>query len=191
MSDNRQARVLSIKKYGNRRFYDSTRSCHVTLKDMYELVGDGYELQVTDGKTGNDITNLVLTQILLERDAPKLDIFPASMLHQVIRTQREFLGSVVEQFFAQVLETHKTSQEQWIKFIRNTLGVDLTQPLNPMDWRRGLMEAMTPSVPSSENSSDQRETQTPTEVEALRRQVEELTRQVQRMAERKAGAQPK
>ena len=70
--------VFEIKKYPNRRFYDVTRSRHVTLNDLYELVQVGERILVTDSKTGADITNIVLTQIILEHDPPKLDLFPAA-----------------------------------------------------------------------------------------------------------------
>ena len=49
-------RRLIIKKYPNRRYYDATRSRHVTFEELHSLVRDGYELQVTDSKTGEDIT---------------------------------------------------------------------------------------------------------------------------------------
>ncbi len=174
MSNPDPDKSLSIKKYSNRRFYDTTRSCHVTLGAMHDLICEGYELTIIDGKSGDDITNIILTQIILERDPPKLAMFPSNVLHQVIRTQRELLGSVAEQFFAQVLETHKTSQEKWQQFIQNTLGVSPTMPTNPMEWTRSLMASFTPPPPPK-TAND--------ETEALRRQVEELTRQMQRMAD--------
>ena len=94
-SDNR----LQIKKYPNRRFYDSTRGRNLSLADLHDLIMAGYELAILDSTTNEDITNQILTQLILERHAPKLAIFPAAILHQIIRTQEQFLGSVLEQFF--------------------------------------------------------------------------------------------
>ncbi len=133
------SRVLRIKKYSNRRFYDTTRSCHVSLNELYDLVCQGFTLELSDSKSGQDITNIVLTQIILERDAPKLAIFPAEILHQVIRTKEQFLGSVVEEFFRQVLMSQRATQEQWSRFWQNTLGVNpfaSAMPTGPADWAR-------------------------------------------------------
>jgi polyhydroxyalkanoate synthesis repressor PhaR len=188
MPDNSsQHETLNIKKYSNRRYYDATRSRHVTLREMHDLVQEGFELKITDAKTRDDITNAVLTQIILERDAPKLDIFPANVLHQMIRTQRNLLGNVVESFFAQVLKTHQTSQEQWSSFVRKTLGVNVP---NPMDWTRTMMDTFVPQgIPnppsSAETANEQDESSNGPEIEALRRQVAELTKHVQNLSEKK------
>jgi polyhydroxyalkanoate synthesis repressor PhaR len=192
---------LTIKKYTNRRFYDTTRSCHVTLSDLHDLVAAGNELTIIDSKTGEDITNLVLTQIILERDASKLDMFPANILHQMIRTQQQFLGTVIDQFFAQALATHRASQERWTQFLRNTVGLTPGFPASPLDWTRTLMDAFTPRPnatnegaargPAADATRSPREAQTgagadnPTaaeqELAALREQLAELTRKVEQM----------
>ena len=180
-------RRLAVKKYTNRRFYDTTRSRHVTLGDMHDLICEGYDLHITGSKTGEDITNVVLTQIILERDPPKLTIFPAETLHQLIRTQQQFVGSVVEQFFARVLESHKTSQEQWSRFLQNTLGIAPMNPANPVEWTRSLMEAVFP-VPRPQPeprrpAADERDR----EVEELNDRVAELSRLVERLAKERSG----
>src|SRR5262249_44808284 len=127
---------LVIKRYSNRRFYDTTQSRHLTFGEMYELVRQGYEISITDSKSGEDITNLVLTQIILDRDPPKLDILPANILHELIRTQQQLLGSVVEQYFRQVVETQRESQERWTTFLKNTLGFAPLPSMNPLDWTK-------------------------------------------------------
>ncbi len=135
------SKVLQIKKYSNRRFYDTTRSCHVSLNELYDLVCQGYTLELSDSKSGQDITNVVLTQIILERDAPKLAIFPAEILHQMIRTKEQFLGSVVEEFFRQVLLSQRATQEQWARFWQNTLGINPfanIMPGGPANWARSV-----------------------------------------------------
>ncbi len=177
---------LDIKKYSNRRFYDATRSRHVTLGEMHELICTGHDLTITDSKTGQDITNVVLTQIILDRDPPKLDIFPPDILHQMIRTQQQYLGSVVEQFFSQVLDAHKGSQQQWMQFVRNTFGAATANPLNPMDWTKSLFAAMTP--PAMRTTDTSANTDAPAkpnkrEVEELQDQVARLTRLVEQLAD--------
>lgn len=136
---------LSIKKYANRRFYDTTRSRHVTLTDLHDAIVAGDEIQVSDSKTGDDITHQVLMQILLERDPPKLTILPTNILHQVIRTQQQFLGTVMDQFLRQILDAQRASHERWTSFMRNVMGMPGEQtPASPLQWTRAMMDAWRP-----------------------------------------------
>lgn len=127
------AKRLRIKKYSNRRFYDTTQSRHLTIVDMHDLIRQGYELTIHDSSSGEEITNQVLTQIILDRDPPKLEILPANILHELIRSQQQLVGNVVEQYFRQVLETQRASQQRWAAFLENTLGLK-SLPGGNMDW---------------------------------------------------------
>ncbi len=183
-----ESRHLSIKKYSNRRFYDTTRSCNVGLSDIYDLVAQGYDVQVLDSRTGDDITNSVLMQIILDRESDKLIAFPPAILHQIIRTQRQFLGSVVQQFFQQSMQAQRDAQEQWARFMESTFGYKPPTSPNPMEWTRSFMEAMsggsqppsaTPEPAAAAPASDRQTGED--ELESLRRQVQALSRQVKRL----------
>lgn len=97
--------VLDIRKYPNRRYYDATRSSHLTLEEIRDLVRQGYDIQVTDNQTGSDITPKVLTQIILDLDSPKLDLFPAALLAQLIRVNDQLVKGFYEKFFSQALHS--------------------------------------------------------------------------------------
>jgi polyhydroxyalkanoate synthesis repressor PhaR len=198
MADSQETpKKLKIKRYSNRRFYDATRSCHLTFGDMHDLICSGHELSIEDSSTGEDITNLVLTQIILDRDPPKLGIFPANILHELIRTQQQLLGGVVEQYFRQVVETQRASQERWSTFLKNTLGFNPLQAMNPLEWTRAIMgPSRAERAPEATGrggaeeapppASDQRDA----ELGELRRQIEALREQVEssKPAERKKRA---
>lgn len=141
MASDPSTNTLHISRYSNRRYYDTTRSCNVSLSDLHQLVVDGHVLRITDHATGHDITNAILMQLILERDAEKLSVFPTPILHAVIRTQHQFLGAVVEQWFRQTIESQRAAQEQWTRFLRNTLGAAGANPANPMDWTRTFFQA--------------------------------------------------
>jgi len=176
---------LKIKRYSNRRFYDATRSCHLTFGDMHDLICAGHELSIEDSSSGDDITNLVLTQIILDRDPPKLGIFPANILHELIRTQQQLLGGVVEQYFRQVVETQRASQERWSAFLKNTLGFNPLQAMNPLEWTRAIMgpprnerpaEGTEPGGAAASTAADD---QRDAELRELRRQIESLREQME------------
>ena len=85
MSDEQTTGPLQIRKYPNRRYYDTTRSRHVTLLDIYELVRTGRQVSVVESRTGRDITNCILMQIVLEREPAKLSALPTGLLHDMLR----------------------------------------------------------------------------------------------------------
>jgi polyhydroxyalkanoate synthesis repressor PhaR len=91
---------LQIHKYSNRRLYDATHSRHLTSDDLYRLVRDGHDVVVTDSATGADITRQVLTQMILERDSPKLEVLPSTLLHEVIRANQEMWQKFAQKWFA-------------------------------------------------------------------------------------------
>lgn len=178
---------LKIKRYSNRRFYDATRSCHLTFGDMHDLICAGHELSIEDSSTGEDITNLVLTQIILDRDPPKLGIFPANILHELIRTQQQLLGGVVEQYFRQVVETQRASQERWASFLKNTLGFNPLQAMNPLEWTRAIMGPPRAERAENDPGRGERSAASPpspnehrdVEMQELRRQIEVLREEME------------
>ncbi len=135
MSD---AKRHDITKYPNRRFYDGTTSRHVTLTDLYEIVRRGGEIVVTDKETGRDITNVVLTQIILEHDPPKMELFPSSLLHQAIQANESVMRGFIDQYFAQALDAFNQSRSQFDQFLSRSGFAGS----NPFDWARMMMPGM-------------------------------------------------
>jgi|GEM_PF-148065 len=150
-----------ITKYPNRRFYDGTTSSHVTLTDLYEIVRRGGEIVVTDKETSRDITNVVLTQIILEHDPPKMELFPSSLLHQAIQANESVMRGFIDQYFAQALDAFNQSRSQFDQFLSRSGFAGS----NPFDWARMMMPGMggaptqsranDSAQPSNEPSSDQ------------------------------------
>lgn len=177
--------VLQIKKYPNRRFYDATRSQHVTLQEVYDLVVAGRDVMISDSKTGEDITNLVLTQILLEKDPPKLDLFPSWVLHQLIRSNRTVLRSTVDRFLGPFMNVFSATQRQFEGYLRQAMGGELVSPL---DWANNMMRAFRPGANGSpEEAGDEMPADFPPDVPSssggdrlddLRRQVADLTQRI-------------
>jgi len=129
---------VDLRKYPNRRYYDSTRSRHVTLEEIYHMVRDGSDVHVTDSKSGEDITAQVLAQIILEHDAPKLGFFPVELLHQLIRANEPLMRDFVDKYFNQALTMFLESQRQFDRYLRQSLGLQSPLPAGE-DWARMLM----------------------------------------------------
>jgi polyhydroxyalkanoate synthesis repressor PhaR len=91
-----------IKKYPNRRLYDTRTSTYITLVDVKELVLNHEEFQVVDAKTGDDLTRSILLQIILEEEAAGAPMFTSDVLAQMIR----FYGNAMQGMMGKYLETN-------------------------------------------------------------------------------------
>jgi polyhydroxyalkanoate synthesis repressor PhaR len=105
-----------IKKYPNRRLYDTKTSVYITLVDVKKLVVDGEEFQVVDAKTGEDLTRSILLQIILEEEAAGAPMFSSDVLTQFIRSygnaMQGMLGSYLERNMQLFAEIQKSLREQ-------------------------------------------------------------------------------
>jgi len=186
MSDNRGPNPIQINKYPNRRYYDTIASRHVTLQEIHDLIISGKDVVVTDTKTGEDLTNAVLMQILLERDHLKLDLFPSSIMHVVIRSNRKALRATAERFFGPFLGMMAAGQKQFDSYFRETMK---GQMLGPFDWSRGMMRAFGADAAAKEapiheqrsqsKAASEREPDDVTQLDELRSQIEFLRQRVQ------------
>lgn len=94
-----------IKKYGNRRLYDTRQSCYITLEDLAEIIREGTEVKVIEASTNRDLTRQVLTQVILEHQE-SLEMIPIELLHAIIKVRgtleqapfSAFLAAVTRQF---------------------------------------------------------------------------------------------
>lgn len=93
--------LIKIKKYPNRRLYNTKLSAYITREDVSDLIRKGYRVEVTDVSTGNDVTSLVLSQIIMNKAKEDNDILPVSLLHLVI----QYGESHLHDFFEKYLET--------------------------------------------------------------------------------------
>ena len=116
-----EPRTLEIRKYQNRRYYDSTRSRHLSLQQIHKLIIEGYNIRVLDAKTNEDITPKVLTQILLEYEPVKLDMFSNELLTRAIRVNDRLLKDFVDVYFRQAFEAFCGSQKQVDQMLRQAI----------------------------------------------------------------------
>lgn len=129
---------VELRRYPNRRYYDSARSQHLTLEDIYRLVRDGYNVRVSDSKTGEDISARILAQLILEHDPPKLAAFPVELLHQIIRSNETLLRDFVEKYFNGALTAFLNSQREFDRYLGQTLGL-YGLPPGGRNWAEAMM----------------------------------------------------
>ena len=201
-----EAKRLKIRKYPNRRYYDSTRSRHLTLEEIYQAIREGYEVEVTDSKTGQDITAKVLAQMIIELDAPKLGVFPVPLLHRLLRANEELVSDFTRKYFSQALQAFLDSKKNFEQSLRSAMGLRSETP-TVADWTRMMWGPFHPSAwgsateapaeaaaasATSPSSADRRKGDPAATVEQLRREVAELRQELSgrdRQARRKRAPQ--
>jgi polyhydroxyalkanoate synthesis repressor PhaR len=152
-----------IKKYENRRLYDTTNSRYINQDEVAQMLKNGYDVQVVDASTGEDLTRLVLTQIIVEQAKEPDSAFPLDILRQM------------------VVASSRATQEGALKYMKTVAEMyqnayrAMTPPLNPFDFmqtqRPVPLQQFSDSAPL-DNSRQPRATGR--EVDELKRRVAEL-----------------
>ena len=131
-----------LKKYPNRRLYDSTDSKYVTLHDLRQLIVDGESISVTDSRDGSDITRAVLMQILSEQEAEGHEpVLTNRALEQIIRFYGDRMGSVASRYIEQSMLTLLEHQDQFRSRMRQL------SELNPLNIMRQALDGAAPRNP--------------------------------------------
>jgi polyhydroxyalkanoate synthesis repressor PhaR len=114
---------VTIKKYANRRLYNTASSSYVTLDHLCQMVKDGVEFQVFDAKSGEDITRSVLTQIIVEEEGKGgQNLLPIGFLRQLIAFYGDNLQSVVPRYLEMSMQSFSRNQEQFRQMLTNAWG---------------------------------------------------------------------
>jgi polyhydroxyalkanoate synthesis repressor PhaR len=115
-------KVAIVKKYANRRLYNTATSSYVTLDELSRMVRDGEEFVVYDAKTGEDITRSVLTQIILEEDGKGRNLLPIGFLRQLIGFYDDQLHAFLPRYLELSMETFAKHQDQMRGYMQDTFG---------------------------------------------------------------------
>src|SRR5580700_8159677 len=159
-----------IKKYGNRRLYDTTHSRYINQDEVAEMVQKGHDVQVVDAATGEDLTRLVLTQIIVEHAKEPDSTFPLDVLRQM------------------VVASGKATQENTLKYMKTVLDMyqnayrALAPPLSPFEFiqpRSAPPDAPTAPRPV-QNPPDSQSVRT-AHAQELQQRVEELEAMMAKM----------
>ena len=114
---------IVVKKYANRRLYNTATSSYVTLDDLAKLIKDGGDFTVHDAKTGEDITRSVLTQIIVEQEQKGTNLLPINFLRQLISFYGDNMQFLVPSYLEQAMVAFAKNQEQMRDNLRATFGM--------------------------------------------------------------------
>lgn len=114
--------VVVIKKYANRRLYNTSKSCYVTLEHLAEMVREGEDFVVNDAKSGDDITRSVLAQIIFEEEAKGHNMLPTNFLRQLIGLYGDTLQGFVPSYLETSMDAFTRNQEEIRKQVQTSFG---------------------------------------------------------------------
>ncbi len=128
-----KAAPVVIKKYANRRLYNTATSAYVTLDHLSQMVKDKTDFVVYDAKTGEDITRSVLTQIIFEEESKSgQTLLPIPFLRQLISFYGDSLQSIVPQYLEMSMTQFARNQEQMRTYMQNAFGFNPFQQFESM-----------------------------------------------------------
>ncbi len=104
--------VTIVKKYANRRLYDTRKSSYITLDDLATMVRNGQEFRVVDAKSAEDITHNVLTQIIMEEEQRGETLLPVNFLRQLITMYGDSMQAMVPSYLEASMSSFRRNQQQ-------------------------------------------------------------------------------
>jgi polyhydroxyalkanoate synthesis repressor PhaR len=128
MTLNNMSNERLIKKYANRRLYDSTESRHVTLEDIRKMIVSGAKVKVVDDKSGEDLTRAVLLQVIAEQDQYGTPVLSTELLEAIIR----FYGNPVQEMLTKYMEQSVGTLVRQQETMRAEMSKALAGPMAPL-----------------------------------------------------------
>ena len=187
-----------IKKYANRRLYNTRTSAYVTLDDLASMVREGTEFVVYDAKTNDDLTRQILTQIIFEEESRGDALLPVQFLRQLIGFYGGAMQGVLPSYLEMSLTNFSRQQEQFASQMSRAFGsgsgaslMEEAAKANMAMFERALQMfpgfaysrvEPTPQATPAEKSPEPSSAAAPEALEEMRRQMDEMRAQIDRLA---------
>ncbi len=168
---------IVIKKYANRRLYDTSGSRYINLEDIAALVRNGKDLQVVDAKTGEDLTRVTLTQIIVEDAKGQPTGLPLELLRQLILASDRVGQEFIMWYLKSAFDAYQNVQSS----VRSRISEVQSAALSPLHLVKNLMKG-----PPQDGAGEPAE-----ELQELRKRILELEGRLQKPKRRKTGATPR
>ena len=191
--------VVTIKKYANRRLYNTASSSYVTLDHLAQMVKEGTDFTVYDAKSGEDITRSVLTHIIVEEESKGQHLLPISFLRHLISFYGDSLQAVVPNYLEQSMQAFAHNQEQMRRVVQDAFGgmspfgqfeemgkqnmamfenaMKMFSPFHPHGAAADKGKAATESASADKSASNEG-----SDLDALKMQLAQMQQQLERMS---------
>lgn len=168
---------VTIKKYANRRLYNTSSSSYITLDDLAAMTREGTDFAVVDAKSGEDITHSILTQIIMDEEASGKQMLPVSFLRDLIAMYGNSMQSMMPQYLEATMSNFRANQAK----IQDALKDGLTgNPIAKMaETNLAVMRAVGEAIlPTGKTADTADSTSDSDEIAALRKQMAEMQKKL-------------
>ena len=178
---------IIIKKYANRRLYNTQSSSYITLEDLARMTREGIDFQVLDAKTGADITHQILTQIIMEEESHGEQMLPISFLRQLISMYGNSMQSLMPHYLEATMDNFRANQRKLQETWQASMGPDALARLaeTNMAMFKAAASAFMPGTGAGAGAPPSPPTPTPhaveDDIEALREQMAEMQRKLDKL----------
>ena len=185
------AEPVLIKKYSNRRLYDTSQSRYITLEELAQIVQSGARVRVVDAKQEHDLTRQVLTQVILEQQE-RLDLLPLELLHGIIRVQGTVQQAPFAAWLQSVAQQLSSSAAPWAEQLGQLFGgFGFGAPGRQQQQQERSEPSPPPKPPpAAEPEPPPRTEPEPKDSPAARAELDDLRRRMDALLSR-LGGQPK
>ncbi len=200
MSGEKTAEPVVIKKYANRRLYNTETSSYVTLEDLAELVRAGRDFVVRDAKTGEDLTRQVLTQIIFEQENKGATLLPEDFLRQLIRFYGDSLGQMLPRYLEAAMQAFVCQQDEMRRMMTRAMDpTGMWQAMGRMaeEGMRNFQQAMAAfwgQMPAASAPADEPAAREPADggaanrLSVLERQLAAIERELAELKKGRSGS---
>ena len=185
------AEPVQIKKYANRRLYNTGTSAYVTLEDLAAMVKNGDDFVVNDAKTGEDITRSVLTQIIVEQENKEgQNLLPIAFLRQLIRFYGDSMQTLVPRYLDVSIESLTREQEKFRQQMAQAFGVaNLVGPLEDqarrnMEMFQSAFAMFRPFPLPNEKATEETTPRSGGEMDDLKRKLDDMQKRIDRLSDK-------
>lgn len=173
---------IIIKKYANRRLYNTDSSSYITLEHLAAMTREGREFKVVDAKSGDDITHSVLTQIIMEEENRGQTLLPIPFLRQIIAMYGDSMQSMVPHYLEASMEAFRRNQSQFREAVQGAFGTGAFKPFESMAKQNMAMFQAAADMLTGVRKEEQAKPND--EIAALKEQMAALQAQLDKLGKR-------
>ncbi len=181
-----ESEATVIKKYANRRLYNTGTSTYVTLDNLAEMVKQGEDFTVRDAKTGDDITHSVLTQIIFEQEAKGENLLPISFLRQLIRFYGDSMQALLPSYLNQSIESFVDNQSRFREQMAQSFGSNTFGAMDDQVKRNAQMfeQAMRMFSPFPVQASETEAKNGDDDIDAVKKRLAEMEKRLEELSKK-------
>jgi len=173
--------TVIIKKYANRRLYNTRTSSYITLDHLAQMVKENIDFKVIDAKTGADLTHTILTQIIMDEEAGGTQMLPTNFLRQLISMYGNSMQALLPGYLEASMEHFRENQVKLRKAIEDSIGANPLAQLaqRKMEIFKAAASAFVPGAAAG--AAEKAATGDHEELSTLRQQVEEMQKKLDKL----------